>query len=240
MPSCDCARKLVRRDVLRWRVRRLIFACSVAACGDGASGIALQTAPSAYASAYCERALACCETSELQMLLGTDVVDAASCEASIACVFGNEFVDDTTRAVAMGRAGYDADAMVACLDHLRADACLHAARVLRLMTFPPECAAVRIGQVAVGGECDHDFQCVTGACTGGADHAAGRCEDAAAIGAACPTGNCVAGAYCDRSSATPVCTAIGGIGERCTTSLGCESLNCSMGACAPPLSCNGS
>lgn len=220
-------------------LRRIALLCAVAACGDGATGIALESAPEAYASAYCERALACCETSELQAMLGSGVVDVASCEAFVARVFGNEFIDDTTRAVAMGRARYDGDAMAACVDHLRADTCEHAARVLRLMTFPQECAAVRIGEVAIGAECDHEFQCASGACTGGADHTPGRCEEPAAIGAPCPTGDCVPGAYCDRSSADPVCAAVGGMGAACTSSLGCESLNCSMGTCAPPVSCDG-
>lgn len=225
--------------MLQVRFRHVAVLCLIAACGDDAAGIALEAAPSAYASAYCERALACCETSELQTLLGADVIDAASCEAFITRVFGNEFIDDTKRAVAMGRARYDANAMAACIDHVRGETCVHAARVLRLMTFPQECAAVRIGQVAVGGECDHDFQCATGACTGGTDDAAGQCEDAATVGAPCPTGDCERGAYCDRSSPMPVCAPIAAIGDACTTSLGCESFNCAMGSCAPPTSCDG-
>lgn len=211
---------------------------SLSACGDDSS-IALEAAPAAYASAYCERALACCETAELQSMLGTEVVDRASCEAFITRIFGNEFIGDTRRAMTAGRARYDGDAMAACVDHLRDDACLHAVRVLRLMTFPQECAAVRIGRVEVGGACDHDFQCVTGACAGGADHATGQCEGIPEIGAPCPTGDCGPLAYCDRTGAMPVCAPIRADGETCTTSLACESLNCATGTCAPPLSCDG-
>lgn len=74
-------------------------------------------------------------------------------------------------------ARYDADALAACLDHLRADDCVHSVRVLRLMTFPAECAPVRV--------------------------------------------------------------AIVGVGAPCKTSLGCESLNCVMGVCAAPATCDG-
>ena len=214
------------------------IAC-LASCGDDASGIALEAAPAAYAAAYCERALACCETAELQMMLGMDVIDRASCEPFIARVFGNEFIDDTRRALQAGRATYDPNAMAACVDHVREDDCVHAVRVLRLMTFPQECAPVRIGRVGVGGECDHDFQCVTGACAGGADHAAGQCIEVPVIGAACPTGDCGPSAYCDRTGPMPVCTAINAEGEACTSSLGCESLVCDAGICAPPASCDG-
>lgn len=216
-----------------------MFAAYVAACGDATSGVELKAAPAAFASAYCERALACCEMGELQAIVGDDVVDRASCESAITRVFGNELLDDTTRAIAMGRARYDADAMAACIEHLASDACVHAVRSLRLMTLPSECPPVRIGQVEIGGACDHDFQCATGACSGGADHATGQCEEIPAIGAACPTGDCGPGAFCDRTGATPVCVAIASEGERCTTSLGCSTLNCSTGVCGPPLSCDG-
>lgn len=215
-----------------------VFLCS-GGCADDSGAIALGAAPAAYASAYCERALACCETAELQAIVGNDVVDRASCEAAITRIFGNEFIDDTRRAIAMGQARYDGDAMAACVRHLRTDVCVHAVRSLRLMTFPMECDPVRIGQVQLGGACDHDFQCATGACTGGADHATGQCEEVPAIGAPCPAGDCRAGAYCDRSGTTPVCAAVSSQGETCTTSLGCASLNCAMGVCGPPLSCAG-
>lgn len=211
----------------------------IAACGDDASGIELEASPAAYASAYCERALACCETVELQTMLGMDVVDRASCEMFITRIFGNEFIDDTRRAIQLDRAGYDPIAMAACAEHVRNDDCIHVARVLRLMTFPRECALVRIGRVAVGGECDHDFQCVTGACAGGADHSAGQCIDVPAIGAPCPTGDCGASAYCDRTGATAVCASIESEGGTCASSLGCESLQCTAGTCAPPTSCDG-
>lgn len=216
----------------------LLAAIPVSGCGTDGGGIALEAAPAAYASAYCERAFACCEAAELQAMLGSDVVDRASCETSLARVFGNEFVDDTRRAMAEGRAQYDGDALAACLDHLRDDDCVHAVRVLRLMTFPAECSPVRIARIEVGGACDHDFQCVTGACSSGADHATGQCEAVPALGAAC-TGDCGPSAYCDRTGPTPLCAAIAAAGAACTTSLGCESLNCVMGVCAPPTTCDG-
>lgn len=208
-------------------------------CGDDASGIPLEAAPSAFAAAYCERAFACCETSEVQTLLGSEVVDRPSCEAFVARMFGNEFIDDTMRATAAGRARYDADAMAACIEYLRSRACVDSTRVFRLMQFPQECGAVRIGAVAIGGACDHDFQCAGGTCAGETDQATGSCEELPAIGAPCPGGDCGPTAYCDRSGVTPICAVIAATGEACTTSLGCESLNCAMGVCSPPLSCDG-
>jgi len=211
----------------------------LAGCGDDAPGVALEAAPAAYASAYCERAVACCETAELQTVLGTEVVDRAGCEAFITRVFGNELIDDTRRAIELGRASYDPVAMSACVDHVRNDDCRHLARVLRLMTFPRECPSVRIGRVELGGECDHDFQCANGACANSADHAIGQCQSVPAVGEPCPAGDCGPSAYCDRSGATAVCAPINGDGGACTSSLGCESLQCSGGTCAPPATCDG-
>lgn len=232
MRSTKAWHTLVVRDVAIF-----IAALSITGCGDD-GGIALEAAPAAYASAYCERAFACCEATELQAMLGSGVVDRPSCETTLSRVFGNEFVDDTQRAIAQGRARYDADALATCLEHLRGDDCVHSVRVLRLMTFPTECASVRIARVEIGGACDHDFQCVSGACSGGADHASGQCVEVPGLGAACD-GDCGPSAYCDRSGATPVCAAIAAVGAPCTTSLGCESLNCVMGVCAAPATCDG-
>ena len=216
----------------------LLAAFWVTACGDDSGAIALEAAPAAYASAYCERALECCETSELQAMLGVDIVDRASCESTLARVFGNEFVDDTRRAIAEERARYDGDAFAACVEHLRGDDCVHAVRALRLMTFPSECAPVRIARVENGGACDHNFHCMSGACAGAADHATGQCVEVPGLGAPCD-GDCGPSAYCDRTGPAAVCAATAAQGAPCTTSLGCETLNCVMGMCEAPATCDG-
>ena len=210
------------------------------ACG-GDAGVALSNAPEAFAAAYCERAFACCDAAgRMALQFGAEITDEASCRAHVARVFGNEFVDDTRRAGAEGRASYDPDAMQACVDHLRADTCVHLAATLRRMTFPPECAPVRVALVANGEPCDHDFQCVSGACAVvGGDHAIGACAEVPAIGAACPTGDCGPTAYCDRRGESDVCAPIRADGEPCTSSLGCESLTCVDGVCTAPAFCTG-
>lgn len=209
-----------------------------AACG-GNEGIALEAAPAAYAAVYCERAIACCETAELEAMLGSGVADSVSCEAFVTRVFGNEFIADTRRAVELERATYDDVAMAGCLEHMRTRECSDLARPLRFTTLSATCAPVRVALVPIGGECDHDFQCTSGACAGSGDHQVGRCEVVPAPGAPCPTGDCGRSAYCDRSGATAVCAPVNADGGTCTSSLGCESLQCSTGTCGPPVSCDG-
>lgn len=215
-----------------------IVLVSLVACGD--AGVPLAEAPSAFASAYCERVFACCEPVELDALFPDGAVgDRATCEVFVARVFGNEFIDDTRRSQAGGRATYDPAAMAACLEHLRADRCTHLAQPLRRMTFPAECAPVRLPRVAVAGECDHDFQCETGACASAGDDASGQCTEVPALGAPCPTGDCGPAAFCDRSGPAEICAPINPDGGACTSDLGCESLECLDGVCVPPTLCDG-
>lgn len=219
----------------------VVCVVALAGCGEPEpAGVALDEAPAAYAAAYCERVFACCEASELDALLpSSGVGDRSECEAHVARVFGNEFVADVLRAEEMGRAKYDPVAMAACLDHLRTDPCAHLARPLRLMTFPRDCAPVRLPRVSIGDACDHDFHCVSGVCAGAVEHSDGRCEAVPATSGPCAAGDCGPDAYCDRSvTETGTCELIASVGSPCRSALGCESLSCTNEICAPPL-CDG-
>lgn len=236
--------------------RRLLGAVAIAAsaaCGNGgapgldaAADVPLVRAPSAYAAAYCERMFGCCTVDEItEMLPGAQppVTDLASCRDHVTRVFGNEFVDDTTRAEAAGHARYDGVAMAACLAHLREDPCEHLARVFRLMTLPEDCPLVRIPLAAIGASCDHDFQCTSEYCEGGTETQSGVCRALPALGEVCPDNRCIAGAYCDRTT-DPAgrCTALRLAGEPCTSFLECVDFAClgaPDGVCGPPSTCNG-
>jgi len=107
------------------------------------------------------------------------------------------------------------------------------------MVFPGDCPVVRPPRVAIGGACDHDFQCTTGLCAASTEHADGTCEPAPAPGEPCALGDCGPGAYCDRSASTEErCAVIAGVGGTCASALGCESLACEAGTCTVPL-CDG-
>lgn len=236
---------------MRTRLGLSIAVALLAGCGDDArsdqpdAGVSLESAPAAYAAAYCERAVACCTVDELADLLpgaSPPVTDRASCEAQVARVFGNEFLSDTSRAEAEGLADYSPEAMAACLEHIRADGCVHLARVLALTVFPEECAPVRIPQVSLDGACDHDFHCETGYCEGGGETTTGVCAELPVLDAACPDGRCVSGAYCDRSvDPGGICAPLLADGETCTSKFVCESFYCDgqPGVCAPPVTCDG-
>jgi len=237
-------------------IRRAILVAATAllpSCGDDGDGgpdaaatIPLLRAPSAYASAYCERVFGCCSTGELVELFPAaqpPITDLAGCREYVTRVFGNEFVDDTMRAEAAGHARYDGVAMAACVEHLRGDACDHLARVLRLMILPAECPPVRIALAEPGSECDHDFQCTTTYCEGGTETELGVCRALPALGQTCPDSRCVAGAYCDRTNdPSGRCTLLRTAGESCTSFLECVDFAClgaPSGVCGPPATCDG-
>lgn len=213
---------------------------------DAAAEVPLLRAPSAYASAYCERVFACCSVGELTELFPgaqPPVTDMASCRVYVTRVFGNEFVDDTMRAEAAGHARYDGAAMATCVEHLRGDSCEHLARVLRLMILPPECPPARVPLSDAGAECDHDFQCTTTYCEGGTESQLGVCKPLPVLEEACPDNRCVTGAYCDRTSdPSGRCTQLRLAGESCTSLLECADFACvgaPSGVCGPPATCNG-
>ncbi len=235
------------------RVFASIVTSVLASCGNGGTAgpdaavtVPLLRAPSAYAAAYCERVFGCCAADEVPGVFPgaqPPVTDPAGCREYIARVFGNEFVSDTQRAEAEGHARYDGVAMAACLDHLRGDACDHLARVFRLTVFPEECLPVRIPLAGVDTACDHDFQCTTGYCEGGAENQTGTCRLMPALGEVCPDSRCAPGLYCDRT-ADPAgrCAALKAAGEPCSSLFECLDFACSgapSGVCDRPSTCDG-
>lgn len=214
----------------------------LSACGSDPS-VSLGEAPAAFASAYCERALACCTLAELAARFpdaAPPIADEASCRAYVARVFGNELVADTTAAEAAGEVRYHGDRMATCIAAIPAASCVESARVLALMTLPVACPTPREPLVPDGGDCDHDFQCISGLCATPAPETPGMCAAIPTAGAACTDGKCGPGGYCDRSGGgSGTCTSLGDLGAPCTSNLGCTELDCAGGTCAAPATCTG-
>lgn len=228
---------------LRNNVMLAIVIALVMGCG-GDTTIALGDAPDAYASAYCERALACCTLGELAGRFpdaSPAITDQPSCRAYVARVFGNEFTTDTIAAQGAGSARYHGEAMALCLAAIRTEPCTDLARVLALMTVPTTCPVLREPLVADGGACDHDFECVSAVCAVAGPGFSGACAAAPSPGAPCTAGKCGPGAYCDRSAdGAGSCAALGDVGSACSSNLACTSLDCQAATCAPPAICVGS
>lgn len=225
--------------------RALLMVVALGCRSEGPAVVPLDEAPAAYAAAYCERIFACCDAGEVGAQFPSadpPVTDIASCEMHVARIFGNEFIDDTRRAIAARTADYDPAAMWGCAAQLRAGECPQLARVFQLMVFPESCPTVRPPRVATGGDCDHDFQCESSLCVGGGATQAGRCEERPEAGKPCLDRQCVAGAYCD--SATGSCAPLERDGTTCTSPFQCQSFACvgampDAGRCGSPTTCNG-
>ncbi len=144
--------------------------------------------------------------------------------------------------VAAGRADYDADKALACLnllDDLECSANDLGTGIVRQLI--DTCDAVVVGHVAVGAACVDSEQCADNGhcdkgsnCSSGDVCCAGTCSAQpsgdVAIGGDCSVnGRCVEGAYCQNSASGRTCAAqVTGVGTAC------DSFN----ACKRPLACN--
>lgn len=222
----------------------LLAAAVLMACGNGSMSpvVPLSGAGEAYASAFCGRLTACCTAPEMAVLFPGSpppVTDEPSCVAHVRRVFGNEFTADAEHAEEQGWAVYHGDRMASCLEHLREDGCDHLARVFFLTTLPADCETPLEPRVQVGGECDHDFQCIDGYCSGSTAMTTGTCAPMPGIGEPCENA-CEAGAFCEGSPPDRRCQRLGSVGETCTSRFQCETFACdASGRCADVTSCDG-
>ena len=189
----------------------------VAACGGGSGGgsISLDDLPDELELAQCEAEVACGTMPDVETCLAANFVDR------------DDELKTLAAAVEAGTITYDSDAAGECLDFFRGVTC-RLSSTIDQEAFQAACGDVFVGQVAEGGACIDDEECVddgqcfvaacgeaccVGECVPGEGPGGGTVE----IGGDCSEADCVSGAYCqnDFMTGTAVCAAVVASGGAC-------------------------
>lgn len=208
-------------------------------CPDEPASVPLAEALDRYGQVACERLQEC-------SALGAVLLSQTTCE-QVVWSYRNGALSRLSAWVDDGTVAYDAEAMASCIDDLTSAACVDLA-----FGNPADvgrCGEAVVGQVAVGGGCEHAAQCQAGnycatdlACPGTCQPrvvAAGACtlDEACAAGLDCAAGHCVAfgraGATCG-TSALPTCA----MGFQCDTGRDPATCQPVTWAAASAASCN--
>jgi hypothetical protein len=158
--------------------------------------------------------------------------DQAGCLA-----FGQTAPDATLQPLLdSGKATFDGVAAQACLDAISTVPCDQTQMAARVV--PDACSRFVRGTVAMGGACEQNAECQSGACDVpdcGSACCSGTCGAAQAPGGSgdpCATRACDAGLAC--STASDTCVPLAGSGAGCTLPSDCDyGLGCAGGICQP-------
>ncbi|HEY6078781.1 MAG TPA: hypothetical protein VIW29_08255 [Polyangiaceae bacterium] len=184
----------------------------VGAGGTNAVLTPLESYPSAYAAAICQLIKRCWKTFA--------VSEPSSCEASLERQLREGSFANLAAAVEDGRIEYRPEAAAACLNETAAASCEDG-----LLIEPANCSGVFIGNLeadaacTLDAECGPERQCVTG------DACPGKCGPLLGVGEAClPPNRCESGLLCAVGPDGGVCQVPSGLGEGCTRTQLCGSL----------------
>ncbi|MBL8955157.1 MAG: hypothetical protein JNK82_30550, partial [Myxococcaceae bacterium] len=171
---------------------------AVGCSGGGGGSITLDDMPAEASKVLCTKAYECCtpmEASKNQQY----GPDQASCETKVRS--GLDLIKNfTAQGETKGRVTYDGVQMKACLDVYAKKTCAELKRSAGDMLA--ECTGAFEPQVAVGGVCNLDTECISSACQGGSINVEGVCKARVAAGADCEEASCIESAYC-RSGSLP-------------------------------------
>jgi hypothetical protein len=174
--------------------------------GGGNNDISLDDLPGELARAICEKDFDCCPQDSAAEY--TSVEECISDSQLFTAILAS-WIRQSEQA---GRVRYDAARAGECMDVIRGLACT----ALQAEDF---CDDFIVPLVAAGGQCDQDFECVTGYC----DAETETCATLPALGQPCNF-DCAQGSYCDFG--TRVCEAARADGAECFFDDECLSLYC--------------
>lgn len=227
------------------------FVCCLvgSACGGGGDdAVALAELDTEMGATMCAKMVECCTTAELEEeLLGAS--NQQECEAFYAGFIGQLLIPVLEDSVAAGRLVYDGEQMRTCLDALAAIECADLRAALE--SGPAgSCEDPFTGQVAIGGMCANDVDCVTELCNGDqvdfeGNVTMGVCAQMPSNGQACVDNTCGAGLFCDYAGGSPTCQPELADGSGCSSDDDCTSGSCNgasggqSGTCGAPSTCDG-
>jgi MYXO-CTERM domain-containing protein len=187
----------------------LLLALPLSACGGAVQaepGVSPRDAPKLLGPAICAKAYQCCTMSQL-MNNDNAGTDMASCDTKTEMALMGQ-VSAIESSERKGRVNYDGLKVQACIDYLTDvnTQCSDLNMTFHL-TGVPACSSFLEPEVALGGACTLDFECIEGFCdttgvTGGGD---GRCRALGKAGDSCANmGRCEPALVCDGTSMTCV------------------------------------
>lgn len=213
------------------------------ACDSGGGGsVSPSELGEEMGSVMCARMAECCTEAEfMEQTLGADSEE--ECRALFAGFVGGLLVPVLEDSIAAGRVVYHGDRMGACLDLMAGLSCVESSVAVEGELIFGGCQDPFEGQVAIGGDCASDFDCISEYCSGDSTDFEGNitfgaCAEYPAIGEPCDDFECGPGAYCE-SGATPTCQALLADGSACQSGDDCESGGCENSVCGAPTTCDG-
>lgn len=218
-------------------------------CGgdDGVSGenVPPDQLAEALGPVTCAKLFECCTAEEvMEQLLGAETVE--ECEQFYLAFIGSFFEPVLEDSIAEGRVVYHGEIIGGCIDAYAALSCPEMSAVLAGDGPFQGCGDPFEPQVALGGECANDFDCIDGFCpdasvdfeTGEITY--GTCVGIPAIGDPCVDNECGDDAYCETTAEGDTCEARLANGSGCTFDDDCESDFCTdAGMCAENMTCDG-
>jgi hypothetical protein len=172
------------------------------ACGGVAPtpGISVDNAPAELAKAICPKAYDCCMASQL-VGNGQAGTDETTCETKTQEAFKQQ-LSGIKASQSKDRVLYDGTKLEACVTFLRSAACTEL-NVTNHFTGLPACSSFIEPQVALGGACGADYECIDGSCDKtGVTAGDGVCRALGKLGDPCGTAICEKNLTCDATAKT--------------------------------------
>jgi hypothetical protein len=211
-----------------------------AACDSGGRGsVPPEQLGTAMGDVMCARLDECCTAAEfMEQTLGGETIE--ECHEFYAAFVGSILTPLLEDSIEQGRVVYHPDRMGACFDAIEALSCSETFVEVDGPAPWNGCQDPFEGQVAIGGECGADWDCLSDFCPGSGIDFDGNityavCAEPPAIGMPCADFECGHGAYCEQGT----CEALLADGSACSSGNDCQSDACNGGVCGPPTVCDG-
>lgn len=211
----------------------LVALAGLAGCGN-VGGIPVDETATRIADTICPKAWMCCTADQLSSnsAAGTSEAD---CITQTTASYKNQ-LSTLQASIDQKRASYQSSKLDTCLMTIQTSDC-STLNVTNHIVGIHGCESFTTPQVALGGGCSQNYECVDGWCNvpAGATDGQGVCAPFVAAGQSCAAGggpSCGPNSVCDiegtlDDSSDDLCAAVSDIGGTCTDDLQCTSLNCS-------------